>query len=143
MSRRCAVLFMAICALAVATEPPVAMAPFRVRPGDLLFKIGYTIETDAVTEIRVSDVVRGSPAEKVGIRKGDQLTSIRGVPVVGRTRRSLLGRDGRIAAYGLLTFEGRRGLFRKHWSLTVESASLLESKDPNKAPETAPGSVAK
>ena len=128
-------LFLVIGTVALAGEGPLVMSPFRVRPSDLLFKISYVVETDAITEIRVTQVIPGSAAERVGIRKGDRLVSVRGTPVIGKARRSLLGKDGRISALGLLTFEGSRGLFRRHWSLTVESSLLRESERPNKAPE--------
>ena len=116
-------------AMAIGSEP-VIMEPFRVRPTDLYFNIRFIVETDAVTEIRVAGVAPGSNAEKIGIRKGDLLTSIIGINVVGKRRRSLVGKDDRIRALGKLTFEGRRGLFGKRWSVTVESQAL---RDPNEA----------
>ena len=117
------------------------MEPFRVQPSDIYFTINYVVATDAVTEVRVTGVARGSTAEKIGIRKGDRLATINGVDVAGKRRRNLLGSDGRIRAVGKLTFEGTRGLFGQRWSVTVESSSLREKNEPNKSPTL--GSVTK
>jgi S1-C subfamily serine protease len=103
----------------------------------LVFKIAYTVKTDAVTEVRVTGVVVGSAAEKIGIRKGDRLTEINGIPVEGRRRSSMIGKDGRLAAVGKLTFEGKRGLFGKDWTVTVDSGALRPKKGLDKTAESA------
>jgi membrane-associated protease RseP (regulator of RpoE activity) len=136
--KRLAFLFLLTrCFTTCASEQAVIMEPFHVRPSDLSFYIGYVIKTDAVTEVRVVDVARGSAAERVGIREGDLLISINGIPLVGKKRRSLLGRDGRIVAIGQLKFEGHRGLFRKPWSITVEALSLRDKDEPIPTPQPA------
>ena len=131
----CVSLFFALCLATRASEPVVAMAPFNVRPSDLLFAINYTLATDAIVEVRVTDVVRGSAAEKIGIRKGDRLMAINGKALIGKRRRAVLGADGRIAALGRLTFEGERGLFRRPWSVTVESSVFVPPEKSLKVPE--------
>lgn len=120
------------------------MAPFRVRPSDLVFNVDYLVKTDAITEVRVAAVLAGSAAEKIGIRKGDRLTALNGVPLEGKLRRAFADDNGRMKVAGRLTFEGTRGFFRKAWSVTVESASLQAEKGvlhdpaPGHAPKPSP-----
>lgn len=117
-----------------SADTPIMMEKFQVRPSDLVFSVHYTILTDAITELRVLEVVRGSTAEKLGIRKGDRLTAINGVAVAGRRRRALVSADGRLSIAGALTFEGKRGLLQREWTLTVATGTL-------RARETAPAAT--
>jgi len=133
MSVRRYFLFGLVTAVIVAADEPVRMSAIRVSPSDLYFKVGYLAATDEVMEIRVTAVARGSAAEKAGIREGDLLSAIRGVPVVGMKRGSLYTSDGRISVSGKVTFTGQLGIFRRPWSIIVEATSLREK--PNKAPE--------
>lgn len=116
------------CAVAWASEAPVVMAPFRVKPSDLFFSIGYLEKTDAIMEVRVTHVVPGSAAEKAGIQKGDLLVAMRGQQLEGKLRSALVGPTGLVRVSGQLVFEGKRGLFRKPWSLTVDAGTLIEQK---------------
>lgn len=127
------------CAVAWAAEEPVVMAPFRVKPSDLLFSIGYIEKTDAIMEVRVTHVVPGSASEKAGIQKGDLLVAMRGQELEGKRRSALVGPTGRIRVSGQLVFKGKRGLFRKPWSLTVEAEALWDRKDEKKERAPAPG----
>lgn len=130
---RWALFLWMVCAISWAEDAPVVMAPFRVKPSDLLFSIGYLEKTDAIMEVRVTHVVAGSAAEKAGIQKGDLLVSMRGQQLEGKLRSALVGPTGRIRVSGQLVFEGKRGLFRKPWSLTVDAGVLVERKDEKAA----------
>lgn len=133
---RWAIFLWMACAAAWAGEAPVVMAPFHVKPSDLLFSIGYIKATDAIMEVRVTHVVPGSAAEKAGIQKGDLLVAMRGQQLEGKLRSALVGPTGRIRVSGQLVFEGKRGLFRKAWSITVDAGVLVKQRD-EKAGQTA------
>lgn len=135
---RWAIFLWIACAVAWAAEEPVVMAPFRVKPSDLLFSIGYIAKTDAIMEVRVTHVVPGSAAEKAGIQKGDLLVAMRGQKLEGKRRSALVGPTGLIRVSGQLVFQGKRGLFRKPWSLTVDAGELRNQKTTEKKPEPAP-----
>ncbi|MES2695758.1 MAG: PDZ domain-containing protein [Verrucomicrobiota bacterium] len=134
---RWAIFLWVACALAWAGEEPTMMAPFRVKPSDLLFDIRYLERSDAITEVRVKHVVPGSTAEKAGIQKGDLLVAIRGQQLEGKRRSAIIGPDGRFKASGALTFERKGGLFRKPWSLTVEAEALRGQKTEKKVEDRA------
>ncbi len=141
MSVRHFILTALIATAAFAADEPVQMRAIQIRPSDIYFKVGYVSAMDEVMEVRVTSVVRGSPAEKVGIREGDFLVSIKGAPVVGMKRSTLYGRDGGISISGEITFKGQRGFFRKPWSITVEATSLRDEKSTKKATEPTTTSV--
>lgn len=127
--------FLVLSAIAPAADAPVQMAPVRVKPSDFYVDIEYAKDTQAVVEIRVNAVAPGSGAEKRGIRKGDRIVAIDGVPVT-TLKREVVIRDGRVLAREELSFEGARGFLRKKWSLTV-TLSPPTQNGPNKAPATA------
>lgn len=101
-----------------AAEGPLQMEPFRVSASDFYLQVEYAIETQRVVAIRVSNVTPRSGAERRGIRKGDRIVAIDGVPVVTLLRSQVL-HEGRILVREELTLEGSRGLLRKKWSTTV------------------------
>lgn len=114
------------------------MAPFRVKPSDLRFSVGYIKATDAIMEVRVTGVVPGSAAEKAGIQKGDLLVAMRGQQLEGKLRSALVGSNGVIRVSGQLVFQGKRGLFRKPWTLTVDAGELLNQKPYQTKPDPTP-----
>ena len=120
--------------VALAAAEPVVMKDFRVTPSSLALNVRSAETTGLVEELVVTDVRAGSPAEKLGIQKGDIVTAIDGKPVVGR-QRSELFRDQAVMMKGAVTFVGHRGLFRRAWTLTVMANQLR--KNPG-APSTEP-----
>jgi len=116
------------------------MEAFRVGPNDLYMHVAWNVETQTIVEMRVIGVMPGSGAEKRGIRKGDRIVAIDGLSIVSLKGSDVFSRDGMFVPHEELTFEGKRGIFGKKWSLTVKLQPQKE-KEPNKAPEPTPGSV--
>jgi C-terminal processing protease CtpA/Prc len=118
-------LFHAICALAFGSDAPIQMEPFRVSASDFYVDIQYIAATQAIVELRVNSVTPGSGAEKRGLRPGDRIVAIDGVPVANLHRNDVL-QNQRMVARNELSFEGNRGFLRKKWSLTVKLRTPAE-----------------
>jgi hypothetical protein len=136
-----ATLFLALVNRGGGADAVVEMAPYRAVPYDVYLSARYDTTTETIAEIRVTEVKVGSSAEKLGVRRGDTLTTIDGVPVAGRKRSELVTQNKTIALRGQVTFTGHRGLFKKHWSVTIDSAQL-RAKKPNTQAEPASTSPA-
>jgi hypothetical protein len=135
------ILVQIACASAYCAQDAVQMPAMRISASDFYFDIEFDTETDELIRLRVTDVKPGSTAEKFGLRKGDCLAAINGVPVAGRKRGSLVDENRAVEIFGTVTFTGRRGLFRKEWKITVDVNSLAKKTMPNKAPEPTTGTV--
>lgn len=127
-------LFGIISIAAFAAERTVRLAPFKAKLSDIYFLLSYDPVSRRVTEVKVTGVLPGSAAEKLGISEGDRLNSINGLPVVGRIPSDIWDSDNEtIILSGPVTFIGRRGtgFFRQPWTLTVDGALLKNKKEPN------------
>jgi hypothetical protein len=123
----------AIALVASAADPAVRMKPFHVTAGEVAFTVDCDSESQVVSAITVSGVVRGSGFERVGLRAGDHLIAVDGKQVVGRPLSDIFTADGELSKEQFdFTFRGRRGLFnRKSWEITLK----ISGKRPNKARE--------
>lgn len=117
------ILFIAALSLAGKSDAPIVMSPYRVSPTDIVLRIDYLLPTDVVTAIQVTEVARDSAAEKIGIRVGDRIFSINGVPATGTLRRRIVGADGKLVPDATVIFVGKRGVFGRQWSVTVQFGS--------------------
>ena len=115
--------------VAFAADDVVRMKPYQVSGRFLELTVTCEENTDRIEEARVIWVAPGSAEEKRGIRRGDRLVAINGAPIVGKNVAVLSNFS--VAA---LTFEGRRGLFRKKSSITIEGQPLKD-EEPNQSPE--------
>lgn len=137
-TRRVGVLFfvLSLIAGAIAADDVVEMKPVRAVAYDIYCAARYDLATEAITEIRVTDVKAGSKAEKLGLRVGDRITAIDGVSVVGRKRAGLVNANQAIVLRGSITFAGHRGLLRKEWSLTVDAGELKKGSTTEPGPSS-------
>ena len=119
MKRHVFMLFVMAAWRVFAADEPIQMRPVRAATSDLSFSIEWDMDTEAISEIRVDRVTRGSEVERVGVRLGDRLVSIDGVPVVTSKRGAIISRLGGMTGKERLTFSGHRGLFRKKWTITL------------------------
>lgn len=125
---------------AFAAEDAVELKAVRAALSYLYFDVVLEPDTDKIAEIRVAWVAPGSTAEKAGLRAGDRLIAIDGVPVVGAKRSDVSTPAGRILVRGKeVTFTGQRGLFRTKWSLTatIDLHGKMERKEDKPAPPRA------
>ncbi|MCX6952389.1 MAG: PDZ domain-containing protein [Verrucomicrobia bacterium] len=117
------------------------MDPLRARVSNIAFRCTCVGATDKIAEISVTGVAPDSGAEKAGLRAGDQLVAIDGVPVAGKARSDVVTQAGFVAVRGHeVTFTGHRGLLRRKWSLTatIDAHGKLEPKPPAPKPEPTP-----
>jgi membrane-associated protease RseP (regulator of RpoE activity) len=130
-------LFQAICLAAFASEEPVVMSVVRASVSNIYFTIEYVGDTDKVAEMNVTWVAPRSAAEKTGLRKGDRLIAINGIPIRGMKRRDVLNGSGGIAVRGKeVTFAGRRGFLREIWLITasIDAQGNMMSNESNQMP---------
>ncbi len=126
------VLFQALCLVAFAAEKVVELEAVRASVSYIYFHLECATDPNTISEIRVAWVAPGSGAEKSGLREGDQLIAIGGVPVVGRKRSEIANKSGGVMVRGKeVTFTGRRGLLRKKWVLTatIDAHGTMEPKE--------------
>jgi membrane-associated protease RseP (regulator of RpoE activity) len=128
--------FLIMCALAsvaLAADDVQRMKPYQVSGRFVELYVTWEEDSGRIEEARVIWVAPGSREAQLGLRRGDVLVAINGAPIAGRPVKILSD-----FAKADLTFEGRRGLFRKKWSLTL-NAHPLKDNEPNKTPEPTSG----
>jgi C-terminal processing protease CtpA/Prc len=124
-------LFQAACLATFADEAAVELKAVSAYVSYIYMHVECVADSDEIREISVTWVAPGSTAEKSGLRQGDRLISINGVPVVGKKRSEVMNKSGHVAVRGTdVTFVGQRGFFRKNWSLTasIDAQGKMEPK---------------
>jgi hypothetical protein len=137
MKLRWLIVYQAVCLATFAAEDVVELKEVHASLSYIYLYVGCVANTDRIALIRVTWIAPGSTAEKAGLRVGDRLTTINGVPVVGRERYEVMTKTGSVAVRGTeVTFAGRRGLFRTNWSLiaTIDAKGTMEPVPNKEAP---------
>ncbi|HWA08602.1 MAG TPA: hypothetical protein VG838_03960 [Opitutaceae bacterium] len=125
-------ILLALFASAALAEDVVEMAPVHAQPSQFVFQLHYNPKSNDISEVLILEIRPGSNAEKLGLKPGDFLTVLDGVPVAGRKRSDLVWENGRVRLQGQLTFVRRRTFFRKEWILTLDASELGPMYDPKK-----------
>lgn len=99
-----------------------------------LFQFRYTFRDDHITEVVVTDVTPKSEAAKGGLKSGDRLAAINGVPVVGMGRaqfEALMDQQVGPDHPKTLSFTCTRGwLVKRHFTVQLTFAFRQKAGSP-------------
>ena len=144
-----AVVIAAVCCAAehqrhtesTVAQPPVQMKEFRVSTWDFHVVPDIDVAKNEVIAVKVSDVRPNSYAARDGLRIGDRLIAVAGIPFVPMKPSSFPGLRDKMITAGEVTFSGPRGLFRRQTEITIRTRPKVE--EPNKRTTDSSAIVAK
>jgi membrane-associated protease RseP (regulator of RpoE activity) len=120
-----------------AADDVVTLKAVHAPASYIYMRVECVADTDRIGEIRVMWVAPGSTAEKAGLRAGDRLIAINGIPVAGRKRSEVMNASGAVAVRGtIVRFAGRHGFFHPNWILTatIDAQGTMEAIGDRYAP---------